>query len=1405
MRALEVRQGATVRYHARFDTLPYANISFFTPRGPGGDIPFHLSLRAETGRAVCNTRAGGSWGREIGARVQFAPGGTEVEIRLTPRGAEVRLDGVLVFSLPGPLLGGSKGGLARLAARGRFAGCGDIAMFEHTGGILGADVIIGLPADSTSPAAGKIALTRRIELLARYSPPHGADAPGLWYLAAGGVMTPCETLDIRPAGARGGHVIEAAFPGRVWCDGADGAGGALRLELRGLVDGTPLARRLLDPAQLAVHIEEILAAHDLRADPYAAMQLLEHLRFSGAGRLLGPEARRAAARIAERFRLHAFLGTALDGGAGEGTSRQGELAAVAANPSLDGAEVAPADPVRAAHAAFSRKMRAEPDCDLTALLWETCAPLAKEDRIGLVLALSEVFCDAGKAEALVRAARQMELAMPEPVGAPWHDSALLPFLLLSGRAGDVAPAIGGLDGTEGWIVTPALGWTVRRALADGALGNDTREAIVLAGLDFLRREARDYWGRSACASMIEMSVALLSGGPLLPDALRASLPAALVAVHGGSRSFWDRLAMDSGGAAPELAAARAAFEALDGPEGEEMDGLRARTRRAGALRVLGRAGLVDADRLQREFLGPAGCAAPDPAPADLLGEGIDPGEAAIRHMAFPRGSGGTAGAPRLAPVAAAAMPACYPEIPQAPRAALQRRASRGCSALHARVSAGGLPPGPEEIETIADMLAALSGRDSRFIGFAMALGLFRALAAADVLDAAERLAGRIERMLTALPADDRGALRSAPALRMALAPVARIAAHAAGRADGTGLHAAGRLCDLLGLPAGGLPTLAQGQAQGRDQRHTHHAPASASPLFDTIVIVFSCRPNLDTRVEAMRGGWLKALSRLGIPYLVVVGNGDGRIEGDVLALDAPDDYEGLPQKTLAAIDWVHTQTDFAYMLKIDDDCFLEPSTFFHAQSYRKFDYYGRVLRRVQGEMDRGWHTGKSRSTRGRLELDKSPEPSLYADGGSGYTLSRDAMAAALDAARGPAGRQLVRVSFMEDKLLGDLLALRGIAPAQEDYRIAIRRRTAPGIRPVSLWVNGFDASLAAPVALVHLDGAEGQAAAMETREAPRLTPSKIWPSYQPVRLGYQSNALELVGDASKVEALRNAPVAVVACMRNEMFMLPHFLDHYRRQGVTAFAIADNLSDDGSLEYLADQEDVALFSVDTDYRLSHYGVAWQQAMLSAFRVGKWSLIADADELAIWSEEGADASLPELLAGPDFADADAARLFMLDMYPEGPLSQADFAEGPFTQAFHVDREPFLTDWPGRGPYANMPTWTSALRHRLIPGSRPDLFVAQKIALLRYHPSMRLSAGLHFAADLRLSPRELFFAHFKYNADFHRKAQAEVARRQHFNDAEEYRSYLALAAEGRERLHDPAISVPWMQCDFVRRRLG
>ena len=201
---------------------------------------------------------------------------------------------------------------------------------------------------------------------------------------------------------------------------------------------------------------------------------------------------------------------------------------------------------------------------------------------------------------------------------------------------------------------------------------------------------------------------------------------------------------------------------------------------------------------------------------------------------------------------------------------------------------------------------------------------------------------------------------------------------------------------------------------------------------------------MDTRIPAIRETWIKDLQIRGIPYLVLVGDGDDSIRGDILELNISDRYEDLPQKTLKLVDWVYKNTDYLYLLKIDDDCYLNVEEYFNSRSYRKFHYYGRKINRSIGSMDRQWHQNKSSGQLAIHAIDKSPEPSIYADGGSAYSLSRFAMQQLCRIVKNGSGQRLIASSYMEDKLIGDFLALTNIFLSNEDYYTLVRRRMNGG-------------------------------------------------------------------------------------------------------------------------------------------------------------------------------------------------------------------------------------------------------------------------------------------------------------------------------------------------------------------------
>jgi hypothetical protein len=547
---------------------------------------------------------------------------------------------------------------------------------------------------------------------------------------------------------------------------------------------------------------------------------------------------------------------------------------------------------------------------------------------------------------------------------------------------------------------------------------------------------------------------------------------------------------------------------------------------------------------------------------------------------------------------------------------------------------------------------------------------------------------------------------------------------------------------------------------------------------DTLVVLYSCRAYLESRVGKIRATWLKELEALGIPYLIVVGGGDDTVHGDVLGLDVSDDYEALPAKTLALFRWLYERTTAQFVIKIDDDCVMAPREYFSSLAYRRHHYFGKVIPRQIGSMDRRWHREKSRNLIDRNRLDRTPEPASYCDGGGSYSLSRHAIGRLIAAASTREGKWLANVAMMEDKLVGDLLALNGIRPSSEGFILHTLRRTRSGGLPVPMYDSTFMCSASTPTMVAHLDDADRIPPAWAAANRPGLSPRKIWPSHERARMDFNSPQVSVL--SSRFEIPDGRSPVVVCVVRNEIAMLPHFLAHYRRLGVAGFHFVDNLSDDGTTEYLLEQSDCVVCSTDCQYSASHYGVAWQEAVLSNHYAGRWALLVDCDEfLSAASLPGG--ALEDLLASAAGERADCIGARLIDVYPKGELSVFDpMAVAPWDADLHCD-EPPVYRTRGTGYFSNSSRlYGSSLRRRLNPEASADLFVANKCPLVRYQPWMRLGEGIHHIGNVQFSTTELDLLHVKYHAGFSARVATEVRRGEHFNGAVEYKAYARMLEE-------------------------
>jgi hypothetical protein len=1168
------------------------------------------------------------------------------------------------------------------------------------------------------------------------------------------------------------HLVEADLPGFVWRDRP--AGAPLALDL--LVDGTPLEPgAILLPRAAALGMLEAAAAADPETPngQRAALLAIEHLRFGGFLPELSEPAAAFFTALARRLGLEAFLSPGAAAApelpppaspreAMETLARWRALAAV--NERLGEAE----GPIFPQLQAVAEEWGLIPERDLDFFL--TLIPaLCWQDELPRLRTLFSL-----------RAFHHLE-----EVEEAWALSIAVAVLACEGQVGRAAKVLYRLAPhmQRGWPNTSCIAFAARHVAGMAALGlapqaelRDFRYAL-LGLFDGL---AGDWFSRLHDAHMLRTMVELLRTRHSYPDYLQQDVVAAALKHYGLSPVFWaawEQLrAEGAGGADQLLEVARRHFQAVSAAMADRATLDAALPQVYAALRFFHQHANHEALAAMRETAAHAlraGSAAPPEVRQALLAEiaAADPRDV-VRFAALPgdvsEGDFQALGAP---PAVLMRRLRELHDVPRSPMHDAQRRAG-------ALLAGGVAGHAYGELGAVAE---ALAGGDGAFVG----ADIFGQMALLSRQTPVRRDAA-INRFGAAL----RGWLAEAegkPFLPAALlAGLARIETLRRGARDPFLLETLARLREGIATRFGTLHDPALACVERPLVRLDPARPAG-----DVIVAVYSCRAYLDSRVAAIRETWMATLRARGIACIVVVGDGQDRLEGDVLGLACSDLYEDLPEKTLRLVDWVVRHTDARYLIKIDDDCTLHADNYFGSFEYRGEHYYGRRLSRGVGAMDRAWHHAKSRGTKA-LRLDRSPEPSAYCDGGGVYSLSRFAMTRLVARARSAEGQRLRALSFMEDKLVGDLLALDGIRPANTDYGSYQRRRTFGAAIPVGMWESTFFPSAAVPAKVAHLDRAADQAVAQAVADQPVLRPHRVWPAASPVSLDDHASQLELVSDPAMLAALDAEPFGVVCAVRNERTILPHFLDHYRALGVRAFYMVDNLSDDGSRELLAAQPDVVLYSTPTAYRASHYGVSWQVAVLGQHFLGRWAVVADADEFLIyphWRPRPLETLIGELSA----EGAEAMALAMVDMYPPGGLDAADFAAvPPFEAAPLHDRAPVRPWHFNPGYFSNRRTVVSALRHRLLPESPPDSFTSEKIALFRYAPWVRLSEGLHHATNLRLSRREAAFAHFKYHRGFRAKVLEEVRRAQHFNGAAEYRRYQSLLAESAGGFDAAGVSV-------------
>jgi hypothetical protein len=260
--------------------------------------------------------------------------------------------------------------------------------------------------------------------------------------------------------------------------------------------------------------------------------------------------------------------------------------------------------------------------------------------------------------------------------------------------------------------------------------------------------------------------------------------------------------------------------------------------------------------------------------------------------------------------------------------------------------------------------------------------------------------------------------------------------------------------------------------------------------------------------------------------------------------------------------------------------------------------------------------------------------------------------------------------------------------------------------------------------------------------------------------------------------LRSGPDEILAfsCVRNEILRLPHFLDYYRKLGVSRFVVVDNDSTDGTRGFLLSQPDVHLFHTVSSYSGSYYGVDWLNLLLGQFGRDHWVVVVDADELLVYPDSET-VLLPNLVRRLENGGYDAMLTFLLDMYASGPIRDARYSPGqsfvercPYfdSDSYTLGTEGMLAKVPAIGGVRRRLFWKPGQEQRGKPPYLP------KIPLVKWSEGLRYTASTHAIDDVRLAPLTGVLLHFKLFSDFVERTIVEVKRGEHWDGAAQYSAY-------------------------------
>jgi hypothetical protein len=278
-------------------------------------------------------------------------------------------------------------------------------------------------------------------------------------------------------------------------------------------------------------------------------------------------------------------------------------------------------------------------------------------------------------------------------------------------------------------------------------------------------------------------------------------------------------------------------------------------------------------------------------------------------------------------------------------------------------------------------------------------------------------------------------------------------------------------------------------------------------------------------------------------------------------------------------------------------------------------------------------------------------------------------------------------------------------------------------------------------------------------------------------------------------------ITLYSMIKDEIYYLPSFLDHYRSLGIEQFLFLDDRSSDGSHEYLELQSDCIIISAKYQYgdnlnahdpdgkrKTQRAGIWYKQMIPRTFLGNQYVLYADADEYLILPPT-AD-NLREFYDKLERRNIVSVSASLLELYPERLLDLRDDYT-PQLLSEMIDKYPFY-DHQKLIEFGNIkrikqknpsPTYRLFEKNKIKKRSfvsrltgRKSAYVLHKTPIFRNSPDNWLVGSHH--CRLRTSKKILLcLLHMKWTSDLSRRTEQAIKLGSYAKNSERYQNYKKL----------------------------